>query len=86
MNRVFQLLAGSLLLFGACLLVTSASWAGNVDTYGIGSRATALGGAYTANAEGPFAAYYNPAGLTQTERPVASAGIMALNPDLEAKN
>jgi len=86
MRQARRILGWFLLLFGACLLVAGASWAGNVDTYGIGSRATALGGAYAANAEGPFAAYYNPAGLTQTDRPVVSAGLMVISPDLEAKN
>jgi len=86
MRQARRILGWFLLLFGACLLAAGSSWAGSVDTFGIGSRATALGGAYAANAEGPFAAYYNPAGLTQTERPVASAGLMVMDPNLEAKN
>ncbi len=36
------------------------------DEIGCGARAIAMGQAYTAVAEGPEAAYYNPAGLTQT--------------------
>lgn len=86
MRQARRILGWFLLLFGACLLAAGSSWAGSVDTFGIGSRAAALGGAYSANAEGPFAAYYNPAGLTQTEKPVASAGIMVMNPDLEVND
>ena len=86
MHRSMRILGSFLLFLGGCLLAAGSSWAGNVDTYGIGSRATALGGAYAANAEGPFAAYYNPAGLTQTESPVASVGLMVIDPDLKAKN
>ena len=81
MKKLFSVFVATAILF-----VAGISWAGNVDTYGIGARATALGGAYAANAEGPYAAYYNPAGLSQLESPVASAGIMAIDPDLEVKN
>ena len=86
MHRSMRILGSFLLFLGGCLLAAGASWAGPVDIHSIGARATSLGGAYSANAEGPFAAYYNPAGLTQTESPVTSAGIMVLNPDLEVKN
>lgn len=37
------------------------------DTYGVGCRAMALGGAFTAVADNYAAAYYNPAGLSQTD-------------------
>ena len=57
--------------------------AGNVDTFGVGAKATALGGAYSAYANGPFAAYYNPAGLTQIKRPMASAGLEIMDPSLK---
>jgi len=67
------------------LFIGGNAWAGNVDTYGIGSKATALGGAYAAYAADPYAAYYNPAGLTQLDRPMASVGLMVIDPDLEAK-
>ncbi len=81
MKKLFSVFVATAMLF-----VTGVSWAGNVDTYGIGARATALGGAYAANAEGPYAAYYNPAGLTQLDGPVVSAGIMVIDPDLKVKN
>ncbi|MGA1845708.1 OmpP1/FadL family transporter [Deferribacter abyssi] len=61
----------------------SFSYAGNVDTFGIGSKATALGGAFSAYADDPFAAYYNPAGLVQMKSFTASAGVHILNPNLK---
>jgi long-chain fatty acid transport protein len=57
-----------------------AAWAGNVDTFGIGAKATALGGAFSAYADDPFAIYYNPAGLTQIARPMFSAGTNVMKP------
>ena len=65
------------------LALASPSLAGNVDTFGIGSKATALGGAYSAYADDPFAVYYNPAGLTQIERPSLSVGLLYLNPHIK---
>ncbi len=64
----------------SCSLVTAI--AGNVDTYGIGSKATALGGAYAAYADEPFAIFYNPAGLTQINRPTISAGVHVEEPTI----
>ncbi len=65
------------------LITSSSAIAGNVDTFGIGSKATALGGAFAAYADDPFAVYYNPAGLTQIEKPVISVGAEYLNPTLK---
>ncbi len=59
------------------------SFSGNVDTFGIGSKATSLGGAYSAYANGPFAVYYNPAGLVQIKRPMVSAGFEVMDPSLK---
>ncbi len=61
-------------VFLAFFLSSNAVWAGNVDTYGIGAKATALGGAFTARADDFSAVYYNPAGLVQLERPQISFG------------
>jgi long-chain fatty acid transport protein len=69
-------------LFIAILLPVTAK-AGNVDTFGIGAKATALGGAFSAYADDPFAVYYNPAGLTQLTSPVVSLGGEYLNPSLK---
>lgn len=56
--------------------------AANVDTAGIGSKATALGGAYSAYADDPYAVYYNPAGLVQIKDPIVSGGVFMLMPKL----
>ncbi len=73
----------SLSLFLLFSLLTLSARAGNVDTFGIGSKATALGGAFSAYADDPFAVYYNPAGLAQIERPILSAGVLTLNPTIK---
>ena len=63
-----------LILFSFIAVFASPSFAGNVETLGIGSKATAMGGAFTAYADDPFAVYYNPAGLTQIKKPTLSIG------------
>ncbi len=78
MRRIFPFLLLS--------LIPLSSKAGNVDTFGIGAKATALGGAFSAYADDPFAVYYNPAGLTQIERPTFSLGFEVLNPKLKVHN
>lgn len=67
------------------LVSVSTAFAGNVETFGIGSRATALGGAYTATADDPFAAYYNPAGLSQIDKHYVAAGVHIVDPSLKIK-
>ncbi len=76
------------LLLVAALLVLSAAAAKaeNVDTYGIGSKATALGGAFSAYADDPFATYYNPAGLTQITRSQLSLGANLIRPSMQVSN
>ena len=63
--------------------IASAARAGNVDTCGIGAKATALGGAFSAYADDPFATYYNPAGLTQIERSILSVGVHLIQPSMK---
>ncbi|OMH41247.1 OmpP1/FadL family transporter [Desulfurobacterium indicum] len=72
-----------LLLFLSCFFaVSSVAYGGNVDTFGIGSAETALGGAYSATADDPYAVYYNPAGLMQLEGQIVSFGFEVLDPTL----
>ena len=69
----------------AVFLVTAlavSGWAGNVDTYGIGAKNTAMGGAVSAYADDPFAIYYNPAGLSLNTRPMLSVGANVIKPVL----
>ena len=66
------------------LSMTGQAIAGNVESFGIGARATAMGGAYTANASDPYAVYYNPAGLTQIGGPMLSTGVSVMDPNMKA--
>ncbi|OQY13014.1 MAG: hypothetical protein B6I31_02120 [Desulfobacteraceae bacterium 4572_19] len=75
----------TLLVLLALIFTAGSAMAGNVDTYGIGARAQSLGGAYAATADDPYAAYYNPAGLTQIKGLTMSAGVVMADPSLQAK-
>ncbi|PIE70526.1 MAG: long-chain fatty acid transporter [Deltaproteobacteria bacterium] len=65
---------------------SNTAFAGCVDTFGIGAKATALGGAYAAYADNVYALYYNPAGLSQIDSAVFSIGVMGLQPDGKITN
>ncbi|SCX80405.1 OmpP1/FadL family transporter [Desulfoluna spongiiphila] len=75
----------TLSILTALLTLSSAlpTWAGMVDTYGIGSRATSMGGAVSAAPSPAFAPYYNPAGLSRAESTTMSAGVLTTTPDIE---
>lgn len=67
-------------LICAALLMACVAWAGKAAAGGlnriggIGPRAGAMGGAYTAVADDASLFYYNPAGLTQFREPYAEVG------------
>ncbi|MDF1663457.1 MAG: outer membrane protein transport protein [Planctomycetota bacterium] len=63
MRKFIVLFSLSMVLFGG-----STATAGNFDEFGFGARATSLGGAFTAYASGPEAAYYNPAALVLSRK------------------
>jgi len=71
--------------FLVSFLSSALVWAGNVDTYGIGAKATALGGAFTARADDFSAMYYNPAGIAQLDRPQLSVGSAFVNAAVSAE-
>jgi long-chain fatty acid transport protein len=73
-------------LFIIMFVCSQSAFANNVDTFGIGSKATAMGGAFTAYADDPFATYYNPAGLTQIDSMTFAAGTAMMDPNLKAKD
>ena len=70
-------------VFIAFLLFAMPCHAGNNDTFGIGARATALGGAFSAKADDPFALYYNPAGMSLVKERKFSMGVNVLIPNLQ---
>ncbi|MFZ5571967.1 MAG: OmpP1/FadL family transporter [Thermodesulfobacteriota bacterium] len=76
----------ALVFLSVSFLLIGNAYAGNVDTYGIGAKATALGGAFAAHADNVFAIHYNPAGLMQLKGASVAAGITAIDPVLTARN
>ncbi len=74
------------LVVGILLLTASYSNAGNVQTFGIGSSASAQSEAVSAYSNDPFAVYYNPAGLVLTKQSVLSTGFMGYTPNIEIEN
>ncbi|MFO0677375.1 MAG: hypothetical protein U0169_12645 [Polyangiaceae bacterium] len=59
---------------GASLLVAGAARANPLDTFGFGSRETAMGSAMVAATTGPAAGYYNPASLVRARSLVLEVG------------
>jgi long-chain fatty acid transport protein len=78
----------SVLLVGLAIMIacSGSATAGLMDTLGLGSKATSLGGAYCAYADDPFAIYYNPAGLTQIESFTVSNGAHIAYPVIKVNN
>jgi long-chain fatty acid transport protein len=77
-----------LLLFLLVFLCSglSAHAAGFADTWGFGTRAVSLGGAFTAIADDYSAAYYNPAGLAQSSRNYFTLDYMYTAPKVKVKD
>lgn len=69
----------------AVLLLPLTSEAGIHERYGVGPRAMALGGAYTALSDDWTAPYYNPAGLAQARTIETGAGFFTAFPDFEIR-
>ena len=67
------------------LTFSSWCWAGVNDTVGVGAKATALGGAFTAYADDFSAVHYNPAGLTQTKGVMGTIGLQVSDLDYEQR-
>lgn len=74
-----------LCLVTALALGAGSAYAGCVDTFGVGAKASAMGGAYSAYADDPFAVYYNPAGLTQIDRTTLAGGVHMVDPSIKLK-
>lgn len=75
-----------MLTIAVLVFTASYSFAGMVQTFGIGANATAQGEAVSANADDPFAVYYNPAGLVLSERPTLTTGFVYYKPTIEIDN
>jgi len=81
-NKFFLYLLVVILIFGLAKTVRAS---GITDTYGVGSRAIALGGAFTAVADDFSATYYNPAGLGQIKGHHFALEYHYTMPDIEVK-
>ncbi len=66
-----------------CMMIfSSRSDAGPAQTFGLGGRAIAMGGALAASSDDYAATFYNPAGLAFGEGPTLGAGFVYGSPDL----
>jgi len=70
------------LVVGLCLLQPSPSRGSIFDTYGFGSRGTAMGNALTAGALDFHAVYYNPAQLMERNMTHVGVGVSYIHPNL----
>lgn len=68
------------------VFLSTAVYAASVDTFGIGPKATALGGAVTAQSNDVYSIYYNPAALTQLKGGQLSMAIQMADPNLKFHN
>ncbi len=71
------------LAFALALALAAPAAAQPMDTYGLGSRSIAMGGAVSADVEDFSANYYNPAGLIRSDYVRISAGWMGTHHDLQ---
>jgi long-chain fatty acid transport protein len=60
------------------LLIAGSAWAGGFNIYEMGTRATALGGAFTATADDASALFYNPAALAWQKSQWEVSGNLSL--------
>jgi long-chain fatty acid transport protein len=67
----------------AATLAASRAPASPVDSFGLGSRSTAMGGAVSASVRDFSASYYNPSGLALARGTDISVGYVYVAQDLE---
>lgn len=67
----------------SCFLAAGQLWAGGYEWFGLGSRASAMGGAFIGLADDWTAPYWNPAGLAQLEG--SGVGVDGFSPHASLK-
>ncbi|MCP4158670.1 MAG: long-chain fatty acid transporter [Deltaproteobacteria bacterium] len=75
-----------LLSITVLFLTTTYSYAGNVQTFGIGANAMSQSEAVAAYSNDPFAVYYNPGGLVLNDKVTFTIGGMGYHPKIEIEN
>ena len=75
----------SFIFFFTIFLVARPCWSGVHETFGIGAKATSLGGAFTAYADDFSAIHYNPAGIIQNKGTSISTGLHVIDLDYKQK-
>jgi len=81
-EKMFRLLITAFII----CFTASVAFAGHVDTYGIGSKGTSMGGAMTAATDDAFSVYYNPAAMTRIKKPTFAIGTHMVDPSLKIKS
>lgn len=70
----------------AFLAATNTAYSGCVQSFGTGAVAKGQSEAVAAQADDPYACYYNPAGLTQIDRPMVSASVNLYDAEVKIKD
>ncbi len=80
-----KFVACGILSFLILLLSGGDGFASPFETFGLGGRNVAMGGAVSAIAEDYTATHYNPAGVAFAEKPMMGVGLVYGSPDLRLK-
>ncbi|UCD84495.1 MAG: outer membrane protein transport protein [Deltaproteobacteria bacterium] len=78
-----KVIAIVLIFIISLIFTTEIAWGNTFDTFGYNSRATAMGGAFTAIGDELTACYYNPAALAEAEYIRAEAGYFMATTSLD---
>lgn len=70
----------------AALTAANTAYSGCVQSFGTGAVAKGQSEAVVAQANDPYAVYYNPAGLTQIDRPMLSTSVNIYDAEVKIKN
>ena len=78
-SALFSVVSVGLAVASFAIFMPSEAEAGPLDVYGFGARASAMGGAQVAGAEGPGALFYNPATLPDVPPQLTVGTLVGVN-------